>query len=535
MSSEDTYDYIVVGGGSSGCVTANRLVAEHGAKVLLIERGPKNKSVLMRWPAGALKIILGGGKFTKDHQSEPQEHLGGRTIGLVQGNTLGGGSSVNVNAYLRGSVADYDRWTRAAGGFKWGWEELLPIFKRQEGNRRFDNEAHGSEGPLKINDPMWVPKSSEIFLRAMQRRGLKYKDDFATGDLRGVGFIQTTIHNAERCSAAVAFLAPVLDDPRLTVITEAEARKVLFDGNRAVGVEYVEGKKPRYAQASKEVILTAGPLVTPKILMHSGVGPKDHLAEHGLECLVDSPGVGQNFQDHPIISMTFTTKGAYGVHGADKGFGALKNVIQYVFFKSGPITANGSDVISFMNLDDPSAEPHVQIYTVPVMWPDFLGGKKDTHGLTFMANFAQPRSRGCVRLKSGDPADDLAVDFNWMSDPEDGRLFLKGFKVMREIAASEPFASIFEEERMPGADVQSDEELMETFRKTVRTNSHPVGTCKMGSDTDPMAVLTPDLRVRGVENLRVFDVSMMPHIISSAPNATAMAVAERGVELMMQD
>lgn len=533
MPQADQYDYIVVGGGSSGCVAANRLVTDHGARVLLLEAGPENKDLRMRWPALAFTIIYGKTAFIKRYKSVPQPHLGGKSIEVAQASVLGGGSSVNIMAYLRGSKADYARWTEAAGGVAWGWNEMVRIFRRQEGNSRFDNENHGGDGPFKVSDARSIPKSTGIFMKTMQRLGLPYRDDFGGGDLNGVGMLQSTIYEGRRCSAADAFIAPIRKDPRLTVLTSAKATKLRFEGDRAVGVEFLRRGKPGYAAAAKEIILTAGPLATPKLLMLSGVGPRDQLDRHGIACIADRPGVGENLHDHPIISVTVATKGAFGVYGADKGLTAAVNALRYLSFADGPISAGGSDAIAFTNISGTSGEPDIQVYCIPLMLPGYTGGREN-HGLTLCANFVQPRARGRVWLQSADPTEDLAVDYNWLGDPEDSALMLRGMKYLRKIAATEPLASIVQEERVPGAHVQSDEDLLAEIRQNVRTYYHPVGTCKMGTDDDPMAVLTPDLRVRGVTGVRVFDVSMIPNITSSATNATAMAIAERGVELMMQ-
>lgn len=531
MIDSENYDYIVVGGGSAGCVTANRLVSDHNARVLLLEAGVADEHPFIKMPAGTFKIMLGNTPFLKRYESDEQPTLGSRKLTISQASVLGGGSSVNVMAYVRGSKTDYERWAQVTGG-AWSWDNLLPIFKRQEGNCRFDNASHGGDGPLKIDNPIASPKCSALFVRTLQRLGLDYRDDFNTGELTGVGFLQATMHEAQRCSAADAFIKPIANDPRLTLRTSAEVNRVLVEQGRAVGVEYNFKGKARSAAADKEIILTAGALVTPKILMLSGIGPRDHLLDKNIECLVDSQGVGRNLQDHCITSLTATINGPYGFFGQERGIRAVINYLRYKAFRDGPVASNGADVWAFLNLDDSSAEPDIQLYCLPIMWA--TGDETPaTHGITLMAGLLRPNSRGRVQLQSSNPQAPMSIDLNWLSDPEDERRMLQALKYMRSVIAAQPLASIVTEERSPGIHASSDSDLLNHLRASLQTNHHPAGTCKMGADDDPLAVLTPDLRVRGVEGLRVFDASIMPEVVSANTNAAVMAIAERGVELMM--
>jgi choline dehydrogenase-like flavoprotein len=526
------YDYIIVGAGSAGCVTANRLVAEYGKRVLVLEEGPLDTGMLLKMPAGTFKMLFGGSPFIKRYESDAQPSLDGRTVSVPQGRVVGGGSSVNAMAYVRGSRSDYDRWNEAVGGKGWSWDDLLPYFRRQEGNQRFNNDAHGGDGPLKVSDPRYVVDAADLFVRTMQGMGLPFSADFNAGTLGGVGYMQTTTFRGERCSAATAFLRPLMGRPELTVIPEAKVNRLLFEGDRVTGVEYSVRGNVKAAYAGAEIILAAGAYATPRLLMLSGIGPAAHLAEHGIQARVDLPGVGQNLQDHNSVVVSMATRGAHGYFGEDRGLRMLTNGLRYMAFRDGPVSSNGAETMAFVNLEDPDAEPDLQIYGVGVMWPDPDGGEL-SHGISLMANLVKPRSRGSVKLRSANPEDDALIDPNWLSDPSDQLRLLKAMKYLRRIATTAPLSDVILDESQPGAGIQSDEQLLSYMRRTTESNYHPCGTCRMGKADDPMAVLTADLRVKGVPGLRVFDASMMPSVISANTNATVMAVADRGVDIMM--
>ena len=529
------YDYIVVGGGASGCVTAHRLVKDHGARVLVLEAGPMDDSMLFRMPAGFFKM-LGGSPYLNIYESDAQPMLNGRSTKVPQANVLGGGSSVNAMIYMRGKPEEYDEWDKASGGAGWTWRHMLPHYTRLEGNQRLNSVTHGMDGPLKVSDHLYICDMAHIFLQTMQGMGVPFTNDFNSGRQYGAGFMQLTTHKGRRCSAATAFLKPTLKDKRLTLKTGAHATRVLFEGDRAIGVEYVQNGQVNKALAAQEVVLCAGSYVSPKLLLLSGIGPAAHLRQHGIEVKVDLPGVGQNLQDHHEVPVSAYTNGAYGYFGEERGVKMIINGLQYLLFGSGPVASNGAETCAFVNPITRGEDTTVKIYCVGMIYLDRdVSDVKPDHGVTFTCCLMRPKARGSVRLRSANPADNLLINPNFLGHPDDLAIEIAALRYGREILASRPMSDVIAREVLPGPDVQTDEELTAFCKRTVKTNYHPVGTCKMGVDSDPMAVVTPDLKVRGVENLRVFDVSMMPNLISANTNAPAMAIADKAVGLMMRE
>jgi choline dehydrogenase len=528
-------DYIVVGAGSAGCVTASRLVRDHGARVLLIEAGARDRNPLFRMPAGFIRFLKGSPHLTF-HKTIPQSQLGGRTIEIPQAKVLGGGSSVNGLVYIRGQAADYDAWDEASGHFGWSFKDMLPHFRRMEGNQRLNNEMHGVSGPLKVSDHISRCELTDKFVCAVQGLGVPFNPDFNGGRQLGVGYLQLTAYRGQRCSAVEAFLRPVLDDPRLTIQLKSVAMKILFQGKRAVGVQYWQNGRVISAYADREVILTAGAFATPKLLMLSGIGPEAELRRYKIHVLVDLPGVGQNLQDHHEVPVMAEINGPFGYFRQDVGWNKVRNGLQYACFRSGPVTSNGVEACAFLNPDGADADASLQLYCVPTIYQD-RGNKSvsPTDGLTLNSCLLRPRARGSVQLASNDPKDLPLVDVRFLVDEDDMRLSIAGLRYARKILKSSPLKQIVLRELLPGSDVESEPELREHCKRAIKTNYHPVGTCKMGKDSDTMAVLTPDLRVRGVEGLRVFDASMMPILVSGNTNAVVLAVADRAVGIMMEE
>ncbi len=405
------YDYIVVGGGSAGCVTASRLVADFGAKVLLLEAGFPDRHPLIRMPSGFVRMLRDPDRFMVGYESVPQPALGGRTVTVLQANVFGGGSSVNAMTYTRGTCSDYDRWDKSVGGVGWGWSDILPHFIRQEGNQRLGAPLHGVDGPLKVSDAHHPPTDiSRAFLVTLQEMGLPFTPDVNCGDERGATYIQSTTYRGTRCSAAKAFIEPCAQDKRLTVKFNSAALRIVIQRGRAIGVEYADSAGRKFvAMASREIILTAGAFITPKLLMLSGIGPAEELRKHGIHVLVDLSGVGQNMQDHNDASLIIETKYNYGYSGEDRGLRMLINGLQYLLFNSGPVTSTGSEVTAFLNPECPGSDPIIQLYCVPKILPVPGCGPASEPGATLIANLIAPLTLPVTTLALGVVAPPIAA------------------------------------------------------------------------------------------------------------------------------
>jgi len=533
MATGKTWDYVVIGGGSAGCVAAGRLAGEFGARVLLLEAGGAYKDWILKVPAGFSKI-LGGTKYLTQHRTVPQAQLGGRVQLIPQGKVLGGGSSVNAQAYMRGRAADYDAWGEIAKTGLWSWEAILPHFTAQERNQKFNNRFHGTGGPLRVSDPSFICEMSHIYVKTLQGMGLPLTADFNQGNPSGVGYPQLTVGGGRRCSAVDAFIAPLRGNPNLEVLTGASVRRIVIENGRAVGVEYVHEGQPHTVWTDGEVLLAAGALVSPQLLMLSGIGPAAQLRQFGIAVSADLPGVGENLQDHCGAPLVAPAPGDFGYFRQDTGLRMILNGIEYLAFGRGRITTNGCEACSFHVPEDGTGDPVVQIWCVPKTSyvDEDVRDVPDIDGVTLHAVLMRPRARGSVRLRSANPDDLPLVDPNYLGHPDDVAHLRAGMRVARDILAAGPLAEVVGAEIAPGTGAASDEAIDAHVRRTVKTDYHPVGTCRMGSDDDQLAVLDARLRVRGIAGLRVVDASAMPAIVTANTNAPTMALADRAVSLI---
>jgi choline dehydrogenase len=527
------YDYIIVGGGSAGCVAAARLVSEFGARVLLLEAGGDYKDWVLKAPAGFSRI-LGGAKYLTQHRTVPQEQLGGRVLMIPQAKVLGGGSSVNAQAYMRGRAADYDAWGTIGRTDLWSWERILPHFVRAERNQKFNNRFHGCTGALWVSDQGFVCELSHVYVQTLQGMGVCYTPDFNQGTPAGVGYPQVTVGRGQRCGAVDAFLRPLAGNTNLVVQTGASVHRLLMESGRAVGVAYRRRGAVQVARTEGEVLLAAGALISPKLLMLSGIGPAAQLRQFGIAVIADLSGVGANLQDHCGAPLIVASSGGLGYFRQDRGWRMLANGLEYALFGRGRITTNGVESCSFHVPEDGSGDPVVQIYCVPSTgYVDAtVRGTGSIDGMTLHPVLMRPRSRGWVRLQSADPESPPLVNPNYLGEAWDIAQLREGLRVARGILRAAPLSTAVRGELIPGAAADTDGALDEYLRGAVRTDYHPVGTCSMGHEDDRLAVVGADLRVRGIDGLRVIDASVMPCIVTANTNAPTMAIADRAVTLM---
>ncbi|MGQ0682128.1 GMC family oxidoreductase [Bradyrhizobium sp.] len=522
------FDYIIVGGGSAGCVLASRLTEDPSKRVLLIESGQRDTDKYIHIPATFFKV-LEKGRDALFYASEPEKGLNGRPSIVPQGHVLGGGSSVNAMVYIRGSRQDYDTWAQM-GCRNWSYDKVLPVFRDLESNKRLSGEYHGVDGELTVSDRSYGHPLSWAFIRAAQEAGMPYNEDFNGGRQEGVGFYQATTINGRRRSSAEAFLRKAEGRSNLAIRTATRVHKVEFEGKRAVGVLLEDGSK---LKARCEVILAAGALATPKILQLSGIGPSAHLREHGIEVVVDLPGVGENYQDHLEATVQCETKDPISMFGEDKGLRAASHMLQYILTKTGLLTSTVVESGGFADTAG-TGEPDVQFHVLPtfVGFADRLA--EPGHGISIGPCVLRPQSRGSVRLRSPRPGDSALFVANSLAEQADVDTLVRGVQLAIRITEAPSLARLIKRRVLPKPGLEKDvEALREYVRSISKTVFHPSGTARMGAPADPMAVVSEDLRVRGVEGLRVADASIMPRLVSGNTNAPTMMIGERAARFIL--
>lgn len=524
-------DYIIVGAGPAGCVLANRLSEDPSHQVLLLEAGGKDWHPLIHMPAGFAKMTKGIASWGWSTVS--QKHMKDRSFWYTQAKVIGGGSSINAQIYTRGNSRDYDAWEKEEGLAGWGYRDVLPYFKRAENNQRYANDFHGDQGPLGVSNPIAPLPICEAYFRAGQEMGIPFNPDFNGVAQEGVGYYQLTQKDARRSSASVAYLRPIRERKNLTVRTNVLVTRIVIDKGRAVGVEIVDrpGGQPAILRAEREVIVSSGAIGSPKLLMQSGIGPGDHLKSVGVTPVHDLPGVGSNLQDHLDLFVIAECTGDHTYDNYGKLHRTVLAGLQYLLLKKGPVASSLFETGGFWYADPTTTSPDIQFHLGLGSGIEAGVEKLRNPGVTLNSAFLRPRSRGTVRLNSADPADRPLIDPNYWSDPYDRDMSIKGLRLAREIMRQKALAPYVLREVLPGPTLTSDDELFDYACRSSKTDHHPVGTCRMGHDA--MSVVTPDLRLRGIEGLRVCDASVMPRIPSSNTNAPTIMVGEKGADLIL--
>ncbi|MBZ9657379.1 GMC family oxidoreductase [Phyllobacterium lublinensis] len=524
------YDYIITGAGPAGCVLANRLSEDPSVTVLLLEAGGGDWNPLFHMPAGFAKMTKGVASW--GWETVPQKHMKNRVLRYTQAKVIGGGSSINAQLYTRGNATDYDLWAKEEGCAGWSYRDVLPYFKRAEDNQRYADDYHAYGGPLGVSMPAATLPICDAYIRAGQELGIPYNHDFNGQQQAGVGFYQLTQRNRRRSSASMAYLAPVRERKNLTVRMGAQVSRIVVEGKRAIGVEIINGSSRELVRANQEVLVSSGAIGSPKLLLQSGIGPADHLKGVGVPVVHDLPGVGENLQDHLDLFVICECTGDHTYDGVAKLHRTLWAGLQYVLFRSGPVASSLFETGGFWYADPDARSPDIQFHLGLGSGIEAGVERLKNAGVTLNSAYLHPRSRGTVRLQSDDATSTPLIDPNYWSDPHDRKMSIEGLKIAREIMSQTALKPFVMAERLPGPKYNSDAELFDYGCANAKTDHHPVGTCKMG--TDPMAVVDLELKVRGLEGLRVCDSSVMPRVPSCNTNAPTIMMGEKGADIIRQ-